>query len=402
MTTRFRAWVLENNLSGTGVLFIGGLCCAAIANGIFEPTFNNYVRDAFQLTADQRGGLEFPRELPGFAVAAMTGLLFFLPEVRASAIAVACIGLGMAGLALAGTSYSLMIIWMVVWSMGNHLLMPMHRAVLLRMAKPGKQATLLGQVGSLTTASAMVGAGIVYWLFQNRDFTNYRTAFFIGGALALVGVVVIMRIRLAQDGPAPKRSRLVVKARYKVYYLLCLLFGARKQVFITFGPWVLVTIFNKGPATFAVLGFVGAAISIVMRPWLGALIDRVGERSVLMVDGIALTFVCLGYGFGNRISDEWWAIAVVYICYVADNVLFAVGMARTTYLNKIAEAPEDVTASLALGTTTDHIVSMSIPMLGGVTWMVYGFEYVFLGAAVLAVGTTIAASFIRVPQPEAI
>jgi hypothetical protein len=86
------------------------------------------------------------------------------------------------------------------------------------------------------------------------------------------------------------------------------------------------------------------------------------------------------------------------VCYVLDNVLFAAGIARTTYLDKIAESESDVHASLSLGVTIDHAVSMSIPTLGGLVWAVYGFPYVFLGAAAIAALNLVAAGFVRAPR----
>ena len=65
-------------------------------------------------------------------------------------------------------------------------------------------------------------------------------------------------------------------------------------------------------------------------------------------------------------------------------VLFGVGMARTTYMSKIAERPEDVTPSLSLGVSINHIVSMSLPTLGGFVWERYGYQWVFVGAAAVA------------------
>jgi len=87
----------------------------------------------------------------------------------------------------------------------------------------------------------------------------------------------------------------------------------------------------------------------------------------------------------------------VYGCFMVDQLLFAVGMARTTYLNRMATTAGDVTASLSMGVTLDHAVSMSIPILGGATWMAFGFEYVFLGAAVLALASSGVAAFVQVP-----
>jgi hypothetical protein len=88
----------------------------------------------------------------------------------------------------------------------------------------------------------------------------------------------------------------------------------------------------------------------------------------------------------------------VYVCYVLDHVLFATGMARATYLDKIAEKETDIHASLSVGVTIDHAVSMSLPTLGGMLWMAYGFPYVFVAAAVLAALNLVAAGYIRVPR----
>ena len=60
-------------------------------------------------------------------------------------------------------------------------------------------------------------------------------------------------------------------------------------------------------------------------------------------------------------------------------------MARSTYLKKIAIKPTDVTHTLATGISLDHIVSMLIPIVGGIIWVAIGYKYVFLFAAVIAV-----------------
>ncbi|MBT5872035.1 MAG: MFS transporter, partial [Candidatus Latescibacteria bacterium] len=69
-------------------------------------------------------------------------------------------------------------------------------------------------------------------------------------------------------------------------------------------------------------------------------------------------------------------------------------------LDKIAVKKDDLTASLSLGVTIDHAISMSIPTLGGLVWIYYGYQYVFIGAAGVALLTLMAASLIRVPPPE--
>ena len=382
--------------------FIGAICIATVGGAIVDPAFNNYLRDTFHLAADRRGELEFPRELPGFLVALTSGLLFFLPEVRTGALATAATALGIAGLAWAGSNYGVMIFFMVLWSTGMHLMMPMRTSIILSFATQGRQATLLGLTGSITTVAAILGAAFGWWLFSTftATQTTYNAAFLIGASIILIGVLMLLKMRVPEKSAQQPRPKLVVNSRYRIYYLMSLITGARKQVFITFAPWVLITVFHRGPSTFAALAIVGSLLGIVMQPWLGRLIDRFGERRILMTEGMVLLVVCMGYGFAHRISTGAQVLAIIYLCYILDQLLFSVGMARVTYVNKIARKPEDVTATLSLGVTLDHLISMSIPTLGGATWMLFGFEYVFVGAGVLALVSVFVASFVRVPHPQ--
>lgn len=365
-----------------------------------DPAFNNYLRDTFHLAADQRGKLELPREFPGFLVTITSGLLFFLPEVRTAAVATAATAIGIGGLALAGGNYGVMIAYMVLWSTGMHLMMPMRSSITLAFAKEGRQATMLGTTGSITTVAAILGSAIGWWVFgtfgANKD--TYNAIFILGASLTAISALILLKMRVPKTVDDQPRPKIVVKRRFLIYYLMSMINGARKQVFITFAPWVLITVFHRGPSTFAALAITAALLGIFVQPALGGLIDRLGERRILMMEGVFLFFVCMGYGFAHRISTGGVVILIAYACFVLDNLLFSVGMARVTYVNKLAEKPEDVTATLSLGVTLDHVISMSIPILGGATWVLWGFEYVFAGAAGLAFLSIFVASFVRVPK----
>ncbi len=136
-------------------------------------------------------------------------------------------------------------------------------------------------------------------------------------------------------------------------------------MFITFGPWVLVKVFGEPISTIAELTVIASVFGMLLSPQIGYLIDRLGERAVLMLDALLLIGVCLGYGYAEYLPVSY-AIGIIYVSFVLDQVLFVVGIARTTYLDKIAERKDDVTASLSLGVTIDHAISMSIPSLGGI------------------------------------
>lgn len=377
------------------LVFLVVVAALGMTGGIYETTFNNFLNDTFAMSAEARGRLEFPRELPGFLVTLLGGALFFLSEIKLGVLSAFGIALGIAGLATVGDSYPLMIASMVVWSTGNHLLMPVTNTVALGLAPVERRAARLGQIGAIGMVATIAGSAVVWIGLQYLD-TGYTTMFAIAACGAVAAAIALSRLKPLPTRTA-QRPKIVVKRRYTLFYWLNVFSGARKQIFITFGPWVLVKVFGEPAPTIAKLWIVSSAIGIVFQPQLGKLIDRLGERAILMADALILIGVCLGYGFAEQLplANPVW---LVYACYVLDRLLFATGMARSTYLSKIAEDDSDVHASLSLGVSIDHAVSMSLPALGGLLWVQYGYPYVFLAAAVIAALNLFAAGFIRVPK----
>ncbi|MEW5872041.1 MAG: hypothetical protein AB1894_22420 [Chloroflexota bacterium] len=67
-------------------------------------------------------------------------------------------------------------------------------------------------------------------------------------------------------------------------------------------------------------------------------------------------------------------------------------------MKKIALQPEHVQAALTAGVTIDHVFSISAALLGGWIWSAFGFQYVFLFGALLALVNLGAALRVRLPQ----
>jgi len=381
------------------VLFLLAVFALGTSNGIFQTTYNNYLSDVFGIGATARGALEFPRELPGFLVALFAGALFFLAENRVAALAAAVTSAGMIGLGLTDHSWARMLLFTVVWSIGQHVEMPMRSAIAMSLGTQRQHGRRLGQTQAARVGATIVG-GLLVWIVIDYVGSNYTITFTAGGLAALVGAIFYLRLRSGQH--RQQRGRFVVKRRYSLYYLLCSLFGARKQVFLTFAPWVLVKIFGEPASTFAKLWIASSIIGVFFQQRLGDLIDSWGERRVLMADGCLLVLICLGYAFANRLPlPEGAAVWVLYGCYVMDQLLLGVENARSAYLAKIAERPGDVSPSLSMGISLNHMVSMLVPFIGGkYIWDAFGWEWVFVGAAGLSVLTIIAASQVRTPPSD--
>jgi len=373
-------------------LFLAGIALLSITGGIGDSMFNNFLSDTFNLSAGARGLLEFPRELPGLLTALFAGALFFLSETRIAAFSALCIGIGMIGIAIWGASWTIMLVFMFVWNTGLHMIMPVRSSIGMDLAHAEHKGRRLGQVQGVGIAASVVGCAAV-WILMKYCGAGYRTMFIIGGIVAL-GAAFILSTMWVPNAHL-QRPKFVFRRQYWLYYLLAFLFGARKQIFITFGPWVLIKIFHQPAYIFAQLLMVAGVLGVVFQPALGRAIDRFGERRVLMVDSGMVFLVCVGYGYAHLIGSHALALGVLYACFVGDLLLFGTNMARDTYLAKIALKPGDVAPSLSLGVSINHIVSMSVPALGGLMWMKYGHASVFLAAAGVAVVMLFFSSQIR-------
>lgn len=364
-------------------LVIFGMAVFVIGVGvsIFDSTFNNFLDERYMVSAFQRSFLEFPRELPGFLVAFVSAGLAFLCSRRLGAVTILLSVLGVMLIGFAAPTYTLMATWLFIYSLGQHIFFPLQSTIGMELANKGQTGRRLGQLNAVTNIAKIFGGLIVVLCFRNLDF-KFEHTFVI--AAIVFGIASILLFSMKRGEVQPARNYLRLHKEYKLYYTLISISGARKQLFITFAPWVLVTVYKQPTQIIASLLLIGGLIGILFQPILGQTIDRFGERVVLASEAVVLIIICFGYGFANLIFSENIAFLIVCGCYLIDQMIFSVGMARSTYMRKIAGQKEHVQSTLTAGVTIDHIFSISSAILGGLIWNSYGFQYVFLFGALLA------------------
>lgn len=376
-------------------LFIGAVFTMNIAYSMVDSTLNNFLDERFALDGFQRAFLEFPRELPGFLVVFVSALLWFLCSRRLGALAMLFVSAGAVLVGFASSSYRIMVIWLFIYSLGMHLFLPLSSSIGMELAREGQTGQRLGQLNAIRNLAAILGSFLVVVMFKYLGLTFQHTFALASAIFAIAaGLLFTMKREKAQS---PKLY-LKFHREYQLYYWLAILYGSRKQLFMTFAPWVLVTVFQKPTQTLATLLTIGGVIGIVFQPILGRATDRLGERFVLMTEAVLLVFVCFGYGFAKFLLPANLAFLVTCACFLLDQMLMSVNMARSTYLKKIALEPAHIQPALTLSVTIDHIFSISVALIGGVIWKNFGFQYVFLLGAVIAVGNFIAAWQVRVPK----
>lgn len=373
------------------LLFAASVFMMGLYSGLYDPSFNNYLAQVHHIGEVARGSLEFPRELPGFLVVFIFTALAFFADSKIAMLAAGMVGISLWGQGFLAPDMRMVVFWMLLWSIGSHLFLVLKSSISLRLAVQGQEGRLLGQLGGLESAGALCGMLAVY-LGVSRFHFSFALIFGIAGTFALLAAFCFY---LLEPKPIKRPPQyLLFKKKYGLYYLLSILFGARKQVFLTFAPWVLIKIFNTQVHTFALLGLIGTVISLGFRPLLGKAIDAWGERPVIFLESTILVTICVLYAFSLYWFSAGIALFIIMSCYIIDQLLFAVTIARVTYLNRIADSRDDIAPTLSMGTTLDHAISMTIPFAGGVIWAHYGFHWVFISAALIALLNMLAALFI--------
>jgi predicted MFS family arabinose efflux permease len=74
-----------------------------------------------------------------------------------------------------------------------------------------------------------------------------------------------------------------------------------------------------------------------------------------------------------------------------------IGMVNSIYLRSIAWDHDEVTSTLSMGISLDHVVSILAAVAGGYVWTKWGSQWVFFLAAAFSVGNLVVA---RCVQPE--
>ncbi len=371
------------------VAVLVALFLAQLGGGLYDVLFSNYLSDVLHLDAGERGLMELPRELPGVLSLFVMGALFFLNEVRLAAVSVLLAALGTFLMLMWGQGATLLQLSLsvVTASLGLHILMGTVDSIVMHTARPENRSLRLGQMRALGTAASLLGALFIWvkWKF-NQDFAwDYLLVI----AVFVISALLLFCIR-APEFPRRRsvRENFILRREYAVYYGIETLHGIRKQLYMTFGFWLLVNTLQQPPGRIGMIVLCAGVIGLFAQPFIGVCIKRYGERRITIFDSMALSVLCLIYAFAPEILPAEWAVGAVACCFVLDKVLFAMGMARTTYIARICgERRSDITPCIYTGIAINHVASIAYGIVGGLIWTwTGGPQLVFLTGGLAVVG----------------
>lgn len=348
----------------------------------YSILFNNYAVEVIKLDGNGVGIIQSVREVPGFLALLAVFLIMIIKEHRLAALSIVLLGLG-TGITGMMPTYGGLIFTTLVMSFGFHYYETTNQSLTLQYFSKDTTPIVMGRLRSLAAASS-IASGILIWVLIM--FLDYRETFMvIGGLVVMAGIWGLLQDPTHKNLP-PQRQKMVLKKKYLLYYILTFLSGARRQIFMVFSIFLLVKYFHFSVQEMTILFIVNNTIAWILNPLIGKAIVKFGERWISSIEyvGVIIIFIVYAYTTSKAIAAGM---------YILDNILFNFSVAIRTYFQKIAD-PKDISASMAVGFTINHIAAVFLPALGGYLWMI-NYRIPFIAGAGIGVVSLFAAQFMR-------
>lgn len=408
-TISYQRITMTNKQKQDLILFFIVIAAVSVAMGFYEGLLGNYFKDVYNVDGYQRGLLEFPRELPGVLCFFLISAFAFFGDITIAIVAQALSAIGLTLLGLITPSFGVMMVFVFIGSMGLHLYMPLRDSIGMALAEPNNIGKRMGQYAGVRFAFLTISGLIVFFLFRFNIFsfdTNIKWTFIVSAVFFIVAFFLLIKLKRDVGQVRGKRGKfkLLYRREYKFYYVLAIVFGVQKQVMLVFGPWVLIETLGQKVDVIVLLGIIASLLGAGFMPMLGRWIDRFGVKKLLFADAISFIVIYLCYGLLCQFFDigllEKIGLPVVLTAglFVLDRLSSQMGIIRTVYLKSIAVKQSDITPTLSLSLTLDHIVSVAVGFTGGIVWVTIGSQYIFYIVSVLSLVNLFVA--IRVKEPN--
>ncbi len=377
-------------------IFLLSVLITGLSYGLYKGMLDNFLAEVVGMGEMDRGVMEFFRELPGvMLIFILAAFYMFSAEALYKAGAIIML-VGMVMISVLPATKVLATLAICIYSLGEHIQLGMKNTISLKYAKEGCGGAALGVQSATSQIGTLVGYFVVVIAFSFLAKSQPYSIFFIAAAvLAGVSVVCTMKITGKSETDKNKR-RFYFHKKYTKYYMLEMFYGARKQVFLTFGPYVLILFYGANAATISLLFAISAIVGFFASPVVGRIIDKIGYKVVMVADTLILVVVCFFYGFAHHFFPKDVAFIVCCVNYVLDSVISLASMASNLYVQDLADNSDEVKATISTGVSINHVISIFIALFGGWIWSALGIELLFILSAVLGLCNSAYAATIKV------
>ena len=366
-----------------------------LAAGLYRGILDNFLAEVVGMGEMDKGITEFFRELPGIALVLILAIFYMCSAETMYKIGALIMLVGMGMHAVLPATKVLTTLAICVFSLGDHIQLGMKSTLTLEYAKPGKGGAAQGVQSSVSQVGTLIGYFVIVLVFSLiTDNQPYRLFFII--STLLIGVSTVCSMKLTGKSEADKnKRRFYFHKKYTKYYMLEMFYGARKQVFITFGPYLLILFYGANAATISLLFAVSAITCFFAAPVVGRLIDKLGYKTIMVADTLLLVVVCFFYGFSHHLFPKDVAFIVCCINYILDAVISLGSMASNNYVQVLSDNADEVKATISTGVSINHVITIFIALFGGWIWQTLGIETLFVASAILGLCNSAYAASIK-------
>lgn len=392
------------------IIYMMLISVVAIGLGMSDSIFANYFKDAYNVSAQQRAFIEFPRELPGVICILIVTSLSFLGDLRIALLAQILSCFGITALGIFTPSFNVMMIFLFINSLGMHVFMPLQDSIGMSLAPKDKIGEVMGKFGSLKALMSFLTGIFVFISFRTGFFSfqsEIKLVFLLSGvAFAFAIILCILLLKEAKKEnlsilDRKPKQKFIFRYEYRYYYLLTVFHGVQKQIAYVFGSWVIIDLFLKGADVMTFLTTIGSFMGIFFIRKVGKWLDTLGIKTMMYIDAISFIVVYVLYGFivygieSGTLAISSFSVGLIYVLYLLDKLSMQLGVVKSVYLKSIAITPEDVTPTLSTGLSLDHVVSIIAAQISGFIWVTYGAHWVFFMTAFISLGNLFVASKIQ-------
>lgn len=366
-----------------------------LAFATWNALLNNFVIEMAGFDGVKIGWLHTVREVPGFLAIGVILLLVVIREQSLGILSLAVLGAATAVVAWFPT-FGGLIATTMIGSIGFHYFETVQQSLRLQWLDKDEAPRLFGWIIAIGSGTSLLAYGLIVFGWVAFDL-SYNAVYLTAGG-ATIAIAVFCALAYPRfESPVRQTTRMVLRRRYWLYYLMEFLSGARRQIFVVFAGFMMVEKFGFELHELTALFMMNLAANILLAPIMGRLVSRFGERNALAFEYLGLAFVFFAYA---GIYYFGWGLVLAAALYVIDHLFFALAFALRTYFQKIAD-PGDIAPTAAVAFTINHIAAVFLPALLGYLWLTAP-GAVFGLAALMAVASFCIALLIpRRPSPGA-
>lgn len=360
------------NYSREGLLYLFA-AAVPIAFTAWNALLNNFVVEVAHFDGEKIGLLQSLREVPGLLAFTIVFVLILMTQQRAAYLSLILLGIGTLLTGFFPSTAGLYVTTLIM-STGFHYMETLHNSLSLQWISKNKAPSFLGRLSALRS---FIGLGILGLLYVLMQFLHvgYTAIYVLSGSFTVVIALLAWKTFPHFKDDVMQETKLFLRKRYWLFYVLTFLAGARRQIVVVFAGFLLVERFGFSVENMVLLLIVNTILNMIFAPYVGKLIERFGENLSLKIEYLSIVLIFILYGMVQSLE---MAVGL----YIVDNLFFTIAIALKTYFQKIAD-PKDISVTSGVGFAINHISAVLLPFSLGILWT-YSTRAVFFTGAGLA------------------